>query len=237
MGKLNFFSSKSARIDAEQRGLGEVLDQSLRLPERWVRGMLIQEQTKNGLHMNRLTMCTLALMLGNFSTIPKAHAQEGSGSVAKGSAPFEFKGHNTVREIQTPAEIKALCDSWSAREIIKNGSGRCFIEDSLAGVPGVKISYDFKNKRLYSVYGQFDARLFSIINDAFTEKYGKPASQSTEEVQNRLGAKFTNVRIMWSFIDGFLTLRRFSSSLDKSAFSFTHIDELNKTPEKPKIDF
>ena len=42
--KSRFFSSRSVGIRTEKGGSTEVLDQFLRLPEQWVRRMLIQEQ-------------------------------------------------------------------------------------------------------------------------------------------------------------------------------------------------
>lgn len=51
--------------------------------------------------------------------------------------------------------------------------------------------------RLYKIMAESNRNAFSSVVDALTSKYGKPTI-STDEVQNKMGASFTQTTALWS---------------------------------------
>lgn len=51
--------------------------------------------------------------------------------------------------------------------------------------------------RLYEIMAESNRNAFSSVVDALTSKYGKPTI-STDQVQNKMGASFTQTTVLWS---------------------------------------
>lgn len=52
-------------------------------------------------------------------------------------------------------------------------------------------------------------------------KYGKPCDVGTEEVNNRLGARFSSERVTWCFSTGNLVYRERDATTDSYSLTYT----------------
>ncbi len=96
---------------------------------------------------------------------------------------------------------------------------------------------NFTNGRVSRVDGTFDVSIFDSVVESLTEKLGKPSRTKTDDVQNRLGAHFTDAKHWWDFADGsMLFLHRYSSDLVTSAVLLWTKEEREKplTKKTPK---
>lgn len=167
--------------------------------------------------MRTLAICG-AIALG-FGASSPAFAQ---------NAVFEFRGENTEQVIDLSAK---RCGS-----VAEDGSITCSeISGQLAGVTGVSTAVSYYEGRLFSVIGIFDTDEYLTILRAFTQKYGAP-TMSSEDWQNRAGAKFSNDVATWRFRGGTLRLQRLGGRITDGSFEFIH--EENSPPSTPPtVDF
>ena len=123
---------------------------------------------------------------------------------------FEFRGLHLgdTGTSQVEKEQRFDChratDSWSVS---------CSIfHDQLAGV-SVFTGVMLVDRRISHLGFIFAANDFQKLLDVFSARWGSPSSLKTDEVQNRMGAKFENETAVWEFSDGLLTLERYGSDL------------------------
>ncbi len=144
------------------------------------------------------------------------------------SAIFEFRGETTEQVIDMASK---RCGSP-----VEDGSITCMdMSGQLAGVSGVSTAVGYYNGRLFSVIGIFEAGEYLTILRAFTQKYGAPVL-SSEDWQNRAGAKFANDVATWRFRGGTLRLKRLGGRVTQGSFEFVHVE--NGPPASPPtVDF
>src|SRR5882672_5096321 len=87
---------------------------------------------------------------------------------------------------------------------------------TIAGVPVSYFTLDFLKGRLVFIYVDFSPDQFDDVLTAMVEKYKALNRRFTSQLQNRYGAKFTNVQFQWENAASTMTLERFASSLDSS---------------------
>ena len=66
------------------------------------------------------------------------------------------------------------------------------------------------------VYLSFPSASFYQIKVAFVERYGEPTAQRSQDVQNRMGARFENEILEWNGEKVIINLQKYSSNLTDS---------------------
>jgi hypothetical protein len=77
------------------------------------------------------------------------------------------------------------------------------------------IEFDL-DRRMDSVVLLFPSANFYQIKTAFVERYGEPTERRTQEIQNRMGARFENELLEWKGEKVLIDLRRYSSRVTES---------------------
>lgn len=80
-------------------------------------------------------------------------------------------------------------------------------------------SVSLRDGAVDSVMIVFSHRDFARIADGLIEKYGKPTSDETEALQNRMGATFSSRTLQWHRPDGAIMAMERASTVDKSIVS------------------
>ena len=102
------------------------------------------------------------------------------------------------------------------------GERQCLIGmDRVAGV-GETTVFKTVDERLMSVEFIFASEDFSTFLEALTARWGKPASQTSEDIQNGMGARFENIITRWQLADGAVELARYSDKITRSALTVLH---------------
>ena len=65
---------------------------------------------------------------------------------------------------------------------------------------------------------------YAGLKSALTERFGAPASSEEQEVQNKLGTKFTNEVTIWQKGDDKLTLQKFGSNINEGSLRLSSIE-------------
>jgi len=96
------------------------------------------------------------------------------------------------------------------------------------------IKAKFTDDGLQEVCGTFYESGFSTVVDALKEKYG-PGDTTKSVLQNRMGAQFDQLGIIWSSPDAVLTIiRYFGGSLEKSRVCLLSGKLLDSVGDKAK---
>lgn len=85
----------------------------------------------------------------------------------------------------------------------------------------------------------FEARKYQEMKAAFSQKFGQPAKVVPGEVQNRMGAKFSNETATWTNGVSSIEMRERQSDVDTSAIVIWLPDvqaEIDKIKPKPPKD-
>ena len=85
-----------------------------------------------------------------------------------------------------------------------------------------------------SVFMSFEPDQFESILDVFKTKYGKTVDIKEYEIQNRMGAKFSQKEVFWKNKDRVIHLTRYGNKIDEGIASFQSIEESQKDIEKQK---
>jgi hypothetical protein len=76
-----------------------------------------------------------------------------------------------------------------------------------------KVVVRFRSGGMDAVFLSFPTRDFATLRPIFVERYGEPTSTRTEELQNRMGAKFENEILEWSGEKVYILLQRYGSEI------------------------
>ncbi len=71
-----------------------------------------------------------------------------------------------------------------------------------------------KDGTIEEVSASFSTSSFEAVLAALIEKYGKPTSQESERVQNKIGTTFNSMSATWKLSDGTLVVRERSGKVD-----------------------
>lgn len=87
---------------------------------------------------------------------------------------------------------------------------------------------------LISVVLFFESKDFDQMKAAFLERYGKPTSRETPTIQNRMGAKFEQERLLWTGTKVVISLSRYADSIDKGRAVITTAENLRAGGERSR---
>jgi hypothetical protein len=153
-----------------------------------------------------------ALKAGVFVAAFILLASSGPAQLA-GKPRFEFKGLQFGDSM--PASKGFLRGNGLACNADKVVPGAQYCDEVFGfKVAGISISSplrDYLDGRLYSLYMTFNADDYNGVIEALEAKYGPADSTTTEEIQNRMGAGFTNRTKRWFFADGYLEAEHYGS--------------------------
>lgn len=91
----------------------------------------------------------------------------------------------------------------------------CFKQFNYGGVLPNAMLATFYRERLVSVRVYYPTTGYRGLRDAMTARFGDPADTKQEILQNRMGAKFENERLMWLRGDAILSLRQRGTKVDE----------------------
>jgi hypothetical protein len=92
----------------------------------------------------------------------------------------------------------------------------------------------FINNALVRVSISFHVNLYQRILGALVTKYGKPDDTKTEEVQNKMGAKFDNEISSWNVSGVTLTINKYGDDLTKSSVLYSLDSSIQDMAERRK---
>lgn len=69
------------------------------------------------------------------------------------------------------------------------------------------------------------------VVDAMTQKYGKPSSDKTGVLQNRMGASFDNREVLWNRPDGQISVTKRSADIDTGAVTMMTASYISASPK------
>jgi hypothetical protein len=124
-----------------------------------------------------------------FSTPPEVHHSAFTGN------KLEHADYEHVNA------LRFVCANGGIRENITIGPGNEILINpgslSLASANMDREQVEFSRERLYLVAYYFKQEAFPVIEAAFIEKFGTPASTTQDAVQNKFGAQFTRTTMTW----------------------------------------
>ena len=165
---------------------------------------------------------------------------------AYSSEPLEFKG---LRIGSAPEELRAKypelrCNDPKVKAAVEKGHFKDFWErkqteadlfcatviserdpptslSDIAGHRAQSFDFNFVGARLMRASTSLSSIAFDDVARGLTAKYGAPDKTDTEQLQNRMGATFTNVIHYWTRDGATLRLSKYSGSLDTASYSLT----------------
>ena len=183
----------------------------------------------------------------------------GAASVYSGE-PLEFKG---LRIGSAPEELRRKypelhCNDPKMKAAVEKGHFRDFWErkqteadlfcatvindrdpptalSDIAGHRARSFDFNFLGARLMRASTSLPSIAFGDVVRGLTAKYGPPDKTDTEQLQNRMGATFTNVIHYWRRDGATLRLSEYSGSLDTASYSLTS-DEYWAEVEKRRTE-
>jgi hypothetical protein len=110
-------------------------------------------------------------------------------------------------------------------------------KDSYGGADALLLFY-LNGGKVSNMGMRFSPKDFAGVIGAMKERFGAPASEETEIVTNRVGAKFENTIVTWKRGGEVAVARRYAGALDRASItivSTTFFEELKRrTPDKPR---
>ena len=170
-------------------------------------------------------------------------------SGAYATDPLEFKGlkiGSTAEELRTKypelrcndpiqkatTEKGFFKDFWERKQtdadlfcatVISDRDPRTQLSD-IAGHRATSFDFNFFGNRLMHASTSLSSLAFDDVVAALSARYGPPDKKDTEELQNRAGAKFTNIIVSWRRDGATLRVSKYDGSLDKSSYNLTSDD-------------
>jgi hypothetical protein len=92
--------------------------------------------------------------------------------------------------------------------------------ESVAGAGIRYMRFQFYEGKLSSIYFSISSKTFDKASTALVDAYGKPTSDVTSMVSNRMGAQFENRRLTWSSTSGQISITRYVGDLDTSSVMY-----------------
>lgn len=171
------------------------------------------------------------------------------GSGAYATDPLEFKGlkiGSTAEELRTnypelrcndphqkaATEKGHFKDFWERKQteadifcatVTSDRDPRTQLSD-IAGHRATSFDFNFFGNRLMQASTSLSSLAFDDLVAALSARYGPPGKKDTEELQNRAGAKFTNIIVFWKRDGATLRVSQYAGSLDRSSYSLTSDD-------------
>lgn len=108
------------------------------------------------------------------------------------------------------------------------------IDARLANVPVGSQFRRYLDGRLIELGMPFNSEKYDEITEVLTARYGEPASTVRDQIQNRLGANFTNETKKWPFADGELALERYGDSVTDGDMTATSTDGMADFAKRKK---
>jgi hypothetical protein len=171
------------------------------------------------------------VLLGLLTSASQAAPVKRPAARASASAPaFEFKGV-TAGSVIDPTTI-GTCNPANASGVIT-----CSPSDrAVAGLEGTSspILYFYKGRLTQMLY-LFHDMDFTLLNEAFTSKYGRPCAVTHPKWQSKGGATFDNTLVTWCFKTGKLVLTAISVSRDYGDATYT--DTYQAPSKSVPVDF
>jgi hypothetical protein len=134
--------------------------------------------------------------------------------------PFEFKGIALGSDISSIEKSSRFSCQDPQSPIADRVCTLKFGEkETIAGAPVQILLLYYYSGKLEAITISFDAKHFSQVAGALTEKYGE-GTVKTEAVQNRMGATFENEIYLGRRDDAALEAKRYSSKLDRSSVMY-----------------
>ncbi len=78
-------------------------------------------------------------------------------------------------------------------------------------------SYSIRDGVIESAYVRFPNDVWTIVVKGLVEKYGPPTKDTTETIQNRMGAKFESQSLEWARPDGRLVATQRAADIDTAS--------------------
>ena len=104
----------------------------------------------------------------------------------------------------------------------------CFDRNTFGGARIVDGNAYFNDGKLSSYRLTIRSNRFQDVIEALTDRFGKPISMQSTEVQNKLGAKYLNYHGIWITGETHLSISKFCGNIEKSCISVTSKSEMLK---------
>lgn len=158
------------------------------------------------------------------------------------AAPIELKGITPGASI---ASVRTTYPGFACKEQ-GPGAGECHYVHSVDGgiealntlggantrVWGVR----YANDRIGAINVLLRSKDFDQVAAAFVEKYGKPTKRQTSKIQNRMGASFEQVELVWSIKSEVLSVVRFAGDLETMAVNLAGKEYVEREMSRHKTD-
>jgi len=118
-------------------------------------------------------------------------------------------------------------ETYSSSKLIE-----CFERNTFAGARIVDGSAYFDDGKLSSYRLTIRSNRFEDVVEAITDRFGKPISMQSTEVQNKLGAKYLNYHAIWITGETHLNFSKYCGNIEKSCISVTSKSEILKEQVK-----
>lgn len=156
--------------------------------------------------------------------------------VAPVSGAFDFKGIE-VGAAASYEEISEKIGTRCERGILDG----CTASVTLAEVAALMILKRAEDGVVESVTIAFPELGFAAVKNAAITKFGPPQHTENEQVQNRMGATFTNANYTWTDTRGnSVLLQRYGDRIDRSYLIYSTkraVDRFNEEQKKKAADF
>lgn len=130
---------------------------------------------------------------------------------AQSPPAWEFRAWKLGDTLTKAGEKGLFCHDDASLARVRS----CFTDSDKIGTARVSILYLFLDRKLAALNIEFATEDWRVLSGGFEAKYGAPASRSTSTVENRMGAKFANELLVWSFGADTLQLERIGSNVTK----------------------
>ena len=193
-----------------------------------------------GSAMGRLAGWIFVLALVSASSCLAASKHAALKAPTPPLAIFQFKGVTAGEATDLSSMVDCMPGdtdgevSCSPKDETIAGIGSRVTDNGQLSAPAVRMGF-YKNKLTHvSIF--FGGVYFSTIEDAFTQKYGKPCGIAHPQWQSQAGATFDNTEVTWCFSTGKLTLSARGLEVDKGLAEYEDTADEPKS-SAPKVDF
>lgn len=122
------------------------------------------------------------------------------------------------------------------QKLYKSTSGGLLCENFKLGEINIqKVAFDFdKENKLEKVTLVIHPEVFDSLFAVFKKKYGEPTKFDESEIQNRMGAKFSQVEALWIDEERAIQLKKYAGKIDIGGAVFVpwKPDEVKEKKEK-----
>ena len=154
-----------------------------------------------------------------------------SGNAAAWNEPDTVRGVPWGASISETTEILSRSDVPGEKPDCWGKQGPCFVRTRIGPAP-VSFQFGFHNDRFVYAFISFKPTDFAALRVAFVERYGAPTSRDERQLQNRMGATFTNEILTWNGEKVRIRLNRYGSKLDSGNATITTVEEDRRQNEE-----